>query len=385
MITDTHLNFFSVFNFLGVFMGLILSYFFIRNRNKNKVANIMQGILLLTLSLGIFEEVLNETGYIVQVLWLSNFTESFNFAFAPLFYLFIKNSLKPTFNRKDLLNFIPFLFWTGYMVFHFISPDEVKYNSYIYNKHPGWPYLEVHPRYSEDPLGIRHYVNTLTGIHFIIYLFFSIRLLVKECRKTGISLLRTDQPKIRDLRNISIHFILIIVVFVAVKLSFQSDVGDRFISGYVSFMIISTGFRIINSSFYFDQTASFLEFPLVKYKKSTLSEEAKDQLLKRIETEMSVNRYFLNNMASLSYLAKLVSESTHHVSQVINERLRMNFFELLADHRVQEAKKILFADKEKKITIEDLADQVGYNSKSAFNNAFKKITGKTPSEFRENS
>jgi len=61
----------------------------------------------------------------------------------------------------------------------------------------------------------------------------------------------------------------------------------------------------------------------------------------------------------------------------------MNFFELLADYRVQEAKKILLADKEKKTTIEDLADQVGYNSKSAFNNAFKKITGNTPSEFHE--
>ena len=73
-------------------MGLILSYFFIRKGDKNRVANIIQGILMLTLSLSIFEEVLNETGYIVQVLWLSNFSESFNFAFAPLFYLFIKNS-----------------------------------------------------------------------------------------------------------------------------------------------------------------------------------------------------------------------------------------------------------------------------------------------------
>jgi len=40
--------------------------------------------------MGIFEEFLNETGYIVQVLWLSDYSEPFNFLFAPLFFLFIK-------------------------------------------------------------------------------------------------------------------------------------------------------------------------------------------------------------------------------------------------------------------------------------------------------
>jgi AraC-like DNA-binding protein len=384
MITDTSLNFFSVFIFLGVFMGLILSYFFIRKGGANNIANIFQGILLLTLSLGMFEEFLNETGYIVQVLWISNFAESFNFLYAPLFYLYIKRSLKPGFEKKDLLHFIIFLIWTGYMVFHFAAPDEVKYNSYVYNKHPDWPLIDVGSTYNEDPLGVRHYTNALTGIHFCIYLFFAIRMLILEYRNTGIPLLRTENQKIRNLRNTSIHFVLILIIFMVVKLSFPSDVGDYFISGYISFMIISTGLRIINSSSYFEQTASFLDIPLVKYKKSTLSEEAKDHLLKKIKTEMSENKYFLNNMASLSELSKIVKESTHHVSQVINEKLRMNFFELLAEYRVEEATKILRADPEKKITIEDLTDQVGYNSKSAFNNAFKKLTGKTPTEFREN-
>ena len=104
----------------------------------------------------------------------------------------------------------------------------------------------------------------------------------------------------------------------------------------------------------------------------------------KIENEFTVKKYYLNNLASLSELSKTIRESSHHVSQVINEQLDMNFFELLAKYRIEEAEKNMLEDKDKRITIEELAEQVGYNSKSAFNNAFKKLTSQTPSEFREN-
>lgn len=71
------------------------------------------------------------------------------------------------------------------------------------------------------------------------------------------------------------------------------------------------------------------------------------------------------------------------ISQVINEKLNKSFFELLAFYRVEEAKKILAGDKANKITIEELSEMVGYNSKTAFNNAFRKLSGKTPSDFRK--
>lgn len=382
MITDTNLNFFSVFSFLGVVQGLILSYFFIKKGSLKNIANIYQGFLLLTLSLGIFEEFLNETGYIVQVLPISNFAEPFNFIFAPLFYLFLKRSLNPAFDKKDLLHFMAFLFWLGYMVFYFTQPSEFKYDSYVYSKHPDWPILDVTLNYNDDPLGIRHYTNQITAIYFVIYMFLSIRLLVIEVRKSGLSLLRTRDVKIRNLRNITLHFAVVVLIFIIVKLSFESDIGDYFISSYVSFMILSTGFRIINSSEYFKQNATFMDFPLMKYKKSALSEADKEMILAKIKLEMGKNKYYLNHMASLEDLAKLIKYGKHHVSQVINEKLGRNFFEMLAEYRVEEAKEILKADKENKITIENLADEVGYNSKSAFNNAFKKLTGKTPSEFR---
>jgi AraC-like DNA-binding protein len=168
---------------------------------------------------------------------------------------------------------------------------------------------------------------------------------------------------------------------VVVKLSFPSDVGDSFISTYLSFMILMTGFKVMNHSSAYQLSSSFLEFPLPKYKKSTLNKEKKDELIRRIERLLSEEKFYLNNMASLGELSKLVGESKHNISQVINERLGKNFFELLAKYRVEEAKQILQDNKQ--ITIENLADDVGYNSKSAFNNAFKKHTGLTPTQFRD--
>ena len=41
--------------------------------------------------------------------------------------------------------------------------------------------------------------------------------------------------------------------------------------------------------------------------------------------------------------------------------------------------------KTSQFTVEQIAEEVGYNSKSAFNKAFKKFAGQTPSEFRTNS
>jgi AraC-like DNA-binding protein len=100
---------------------------------------------------------------------------------------------------------------------------------------------------------------------------------------------------------------------------------------------------------------------------------------------MEESRYFTNNLASLAGLARQISESPHHVSQVINEKLNKNFFEMLAFYRVEHAKKLIRQDKQGKITVEELAEMVGYNSKSSFNSAFRKYTSKTPSEYRKSA
>ena len=148
-------------------------------------------------------------------------------------------------------------------------------------------------------------------------------------------------------------------------------------------MFFMTTVQIMNRSTYFNEVSTFLEGPVLKYRKSSLAEEDKAIILNAIKTQMQEEKYFKSSSASLSGLAKAINESSHHVSQVINERLDQSFFEMLASYRVEEAKTILKTELGKKLTIEEVAEQVGYNSKSAFNTAFKKFTSQTPSEYRE--
>jgi AraC-like DNA-binding protein len=383
---EIHIGLFDLFIFLGVFQGIFISWFFIKNSKNQNKANLYQGFLLLALSIAIFEELLNNTGYIVQMLPISNFSEPLNFTFPPLLYLYFRTSINPNEKKKVWPHFILSVFWLLYMTFYFIQPNDIKYNSYIGSKHPDWGLLDVVYKINEDPLGLRYYCNELLAVMFVVYMGASIMFLSKKFKSLNQSVFHTKNETLILLRNTAIHFSLIITVFLVTKLYYgmRSDIGGYWIASYISFMIYATSYQILNKSDFFNQPSSFLNFPMPKYHKSSLSEENKEIILSKITREMEEKNYFTNNLASLSGLAKQINESHHHVSQVINEQLDMNFFELLAKYRVEEAKKIILADKDKKITIEELAEQVGYNSKSAFNNAFKKLTSKTPSEFREN-
>lgn len=387
MRTDITVGIFDVFIFLGVFQGLFLSWFFIKRAQKDNRANLYQGLLLLFLALNIFEEWLNNTGYIVKVLAITNFSEPTNFTFGPLLYLYVVNSLHPERKKNEWGHFIFAAFWLIYMVFQFIQPNEIKYNSYLGTKHPDWGFLNVPQAISDDPIGIRVYCNQLTTIQVMIYLTAVLVVMVKKFRSLGHTFFSTDNELLIVLRNTLIHFFVIFLIHFSTKLYFGmgSDVGGYLIASYISFMIYSTSYQVLNRSNFFDQPGSFLTFPMIKYQKSSLSEESKELILYRIRNEMEGNNYYLNNLASLSGLAKQVNETSHHVSQVINEKLNKNFFELLASYRVDHAKKLIEKDRDSKLTVEELADLVGYNSKSSFNNAFKTITSQTPSEYRKSS
>jgi hypothetical protein len=317
MNTTTHLDAISAFIFIGVFQGLILSFFFIIKPSSNIKANRYQGLLLLSLTLCILEQFLNLTGYITRVLPITNSSEPLNLTIGPLLYLFVKSSLDQTDSKKDWLHLLLALLYLCYLTFDLIQPNDVKYNSYIYSFHPDWPLLHVNTRISNDPLGLKNYLNTVTGIQLIVYTSLALGLLVKKGRLAGESIFRTNDEVLRSLRNMVFHIAIVVLIFIIVKLCFQGDLGDYYIGSYVSVIILITTFRVMNESDYFDSSTSFMDISLGKYRKSSLTESGKLKILDNIILELETKQYFLDNLASLSELAKKIGESPHHVSQVL--------------------------------------------------------------------
>ena len=70
------------------------------------------------------------------------------------------------------------------------------------------------------------------------------------------------------------------------------------------------------------------------------------------------------------------------LSQIINEYFEQNFQDYINKQRIEESKKYLL-DKVKRKTVLEILYEVGFNTKSSFNIAFKKTTGLTPTEFKK--
>ncbi len=86
---------------------------------------------------------------------------------------------------------------------------------------------------------------------------------------------------------------------------------------------------------------------------------------------------------TVKVLAGKMEISPRNLSLLLKRQLQTNFSDFIASHRVKEAEKLLADPGNRKITILEIAHQVGYNSKNPFNRSFKKMTGLTPSQFRK--
>ena len=116
-----------------------------------------------------------------------------------------------------------------------------------------------------------------------------------------------------------------------------------------------------------------------KYQKSGLSSADAKNLYQRIVDHVEQEQAYLDGDFSLQSLASALHISTNHASQAINESEQRNFRDFLNRRRIDEACKRLKNRPETNLLA--LALDVGFNSKSSFNRAFRKFTGSTPSEY----
>jgi len=151
--------------------------------------------------------------------------------------------------------------------------------------------------------------------------------------------------------------------------------GFPYISGAILYSIIIyfSLFIIINKGFIINDTNP-------KYKNTGLKSDERDRIMNELKKILLEDKIYKSNTISIKSLSKQLNTGIHALSQTINENYNKTFFELISEKRIDEAKQILKENKTVKVS--DVAFDVGYNSLSAFNTAFKKQTGLTPTKYR---
>lgn len=113
-----------------------------------------------------------------------------------------------------------------------------------------------------------------------------------------------------------------------------------------------------------------------------LPDDAARQLFERwtalIESE---SLYTLEFGITVSQAAKKLQVPARQLSNAVNQVFGQSFSVHLNDRRIQEAKKLLV--QQPRLSIVDVMLGSGFSSKSSFNKEFLRVTGMSPSQFRE--
>ncbi|RLJ41320.1 AraC family transcriptional regulator [Litoreibacter meonggei] len=117
-----------------------------------------------------------------------------------------------------------------------------------------------------------------------------------------------------------------------------------------------------------------------KYEKSALSTEASTRIARKLRAAMEKDHLHRDPNLSLWVLARHIGASPNYISQTLNEVVGENFFDFVNGYRIAEAKARLATTDDSVLTI---TYDVGFNARSSFYNAFKRVTGETPTRYRK--
>ncbi len=119
-----------------------------------------------------------------------------------------------------------------------------------------------------------------------------------------------------------------------------------------------------------------------KYESYQMDPDRIREICAQLEMLMIDQKIYQDSKLTLSDIASKLNVSNPVLSQAINRGMEMNFYDYINRYRVEDVKQMLMDKSNSKYTVIYLAQRAGFNSKSTFNTAFKRITGKNPSSFR---
>jgi AraC-like DNA-binding protein len=350
----------------GVGLAFFLALLMISKKNKSHADYLLAGwLLLISIHLALFY--FFKTEQFPELLGVGFF---FPLVHGPLLYLYTRALTNRSPSRiVSLLHFAPAVFVFVYTIPFLLSTVEEKV--YVY-EHEGKGYEAFNL--------INNIAILLSGIIYIVLSAFVLRNHRKHIVHQFSS---TEKINLQWLQYL-IYWIATIWIFVF----FNYDAG---VFGTTVLFILFIGiFGIRQAGIFHHASQGGDSTPVTeaedekpKYVKSGLSGSQAEVIHQQLRKLMASDKLYRESDLSLSELAHRLNTQPNHLSQVINEREGKNFYDYINSLRIEEFVRLTKTPGSRKYTLQGLAQECGFSSKSSFNRHFKKMKGMSPSEFME--
>ena len=325
----------------------------------------------------------SDLGYYLTYPKLMFTFEGIQLVIFPLYFLYSKylTGNEEDFNKKDWIHFLPLVAYKIFLIpFYFMSQKEIFdfLNSSLISNHP-LQYI------------IFNWVIIFQGLIYLILVIVRVK---KRDEFIDNHFSSNYNIKLDWLKNASYLGILTTLVFLIenIFLFINNSPSKTFGLSSVAagIYIYAMGYLGLSRSGVFTELVTVetkeLEkeyFTNDKYEKSGLSEEKADEYYQNLILLMEEEKIFKQIKLTLGELAEMISISSHNLSEVINTKTGMNFFDFINRYRIEEVKKEILKPVNDNLTLLAVAMDVGFNSKSSFNTLFKRYVGLTPSQYRD--
>lgn len=338
--------FLIILSSLGVIHGLFLSIFLWGYKSGHRVSNKILSLLLIILSFRVGKSIFLEFTPDLDVTFIFIGLGTL-MTIGPLFYLYAQSCLNSSFKlqSKYFVHFIPALI-------------GILFGFWVKESH-----LETLPKLFFFFLFISYY------LHYLVYIIIAYSVISRKSKE------ETNSALISWLRLL--FFGLLIIWF-----AYVLNLFDELIPYVMGPLLYSLVAYIV--SFIAIRKNYLQKIDSEKYKTTPVSDDQVNVLFQKVEQLVISDKQYRNSELTLKSLSETMNVSTQILSLVINKKSKTNFNAFINAHRISEAIELFKDEKYHNRTIASIAFQVGFNSISSFNTAFKKQVGKTPLRYRRN-
>jgi len=364
---------------LATFQAFLFAVYLLTSKNTNSKSSKYIAIFLILLGLN---TAINYIGHFLDPISanLSIFINTTFFLMPASLYLYTKSALKPRFNLllTNLIHLAPFI------IINIIVIPSV--------------YLE---NLKENPIETEfHYTLQIAFyIFFYVLLFFyqimSFILLKRNKMLYFENYSNTNIRRYHYLYNLNIIFTVLFLISASKNfLTFGIEMQNiEYASNIVKFSILVffcwiTYNGLQSPELFRDNVGVLVPVKTILKEEalipSTTDADSHDRI-DQVRKFMVDNEAYLDPSLSLRSLSRKINIPTRELSLLINHRLNKHFFDFVNEFRIEKAKSLLTNPAKQDLTIQEILYEVGFNSKSSFNTAFKKHCGLTPTQYRKSS